>query len=165
MGTFSFKYKFRGRECKDSGVLICWDFKHHCGSFQGGVRPPSFLSVASVSCLCLIPRLGARFTTTGVEGNSEVTAFTFGLLKTGDKKPAARKESRILKDVIYHLCQTPARTVWKTARRVRKHSLLSIFESQRVHRVSCCSTLFHTLLHRDANKGHKYELVPLIMVI
>lgn len=48
---------------------------------------------------------GARFATTGVEGSGEVTAFTFGLLKTGDKKSAARKESRILKDVIYHLCQ------------------------------------------------------------
>lgn len=69
------------------------------------------LSVVFVCCLCLIPRLGARFTTTGVEGNGEVTAFTFGLLKTGDKKPAARKESRILKDVIYHLCQTSAKTV------------------------------------------------------
>jgi len=51
-----------------------------------------------------------RFTTAGVEGNREVTAFTFGLLKTGDKKPAARKESKIIKDVIYHLCQNSAKT-------------------------------------------------------
>lgn len=32
-----------------------------------------------------------------------VTAYAFGLLKTGDKKPAARKESRAVKDVIYRL--------------------------------------------------------------
>lgn len=54
---------------------------------------------------------GARLLTTGVEVSGEVTAFTFGLLKTGDKKPAARKESKILKVVIYHLCQTSGKTV------------------------------------------------------
>lgn len=68
-----------------------------------------------------------RFTTTGVEVNWEVTAFTFDLLKTGDKKPAEGKESRILKSVIYHVCQNSAETGWKTASKVRKHSLLSIF--------------------------------------
>lgn len=39
----------------------------------------------------------------------EVKAFTFGLLKTGDKKPAARKESGL--DVIYHLCQNSDKTI------------------------------------------------------
>lgn len=73
------------------------------------------------------PQKGARLLTTGVEVSGEVTAFTFGLLKTGDKKPAARKESKILKVVIYHLCQTSAKTVRKTATRVRKQGLLSIF--------------------------------------
>lgn len=53
----------------------------------------------------------ARFSATGVEVSYEVEAFTFGLLKTGDRKPAARKESKTLKVVIYHLCQTSAKTV------------------------------------------------------
>lgn len=34
---------------------------------------------------------GARLVATGVEGSVEVAAFTFGLLKTGDKKPAAKE--------------------------------------------------------------------------
>lgn len=75
----------------------------------------------------LIPFLAVRFISTGAESNREVTAFKFGLLKTGDKKPAAIEESRILKDVIYHLCQKSARTGRKTAGGVRQHSLLSIF--------------------------------------
>lgn len=52
-----------------------------------------------------------RFSTTGVGVSSKVTAFTFGLLKTGDKKPAVRKASKTLQVVIYHLCQTSAKIV------------------------------------------------------
>lgn len=93
--------------------MICCFFKflHFKAAYH--ISEPTFEPFVS----CLLSSLNtlttniARFSTTGVEVSGEVTAFTFGLLKTGDKKPAVRKESKTLKVVIYLLCQTSAKTV------------------------------------------------------
>lgn len=93
--------------------MICWF--QFCISRQPIADPSLHLCPQCRVCVLSSPNTsttkGARLLTTGVEVSGEVTAFTFGLLKTGDKKPAARKESKILKVVIYHLCQTSAKTV------------------------------------------------------
>lgn len=108
--------------------MICW-FLNFCISRKPITYPSLHLCPQRPVCLLSSPNSltinVARFSPTGVEVSSQVAAFTFGLLKTGDKKPAARKESKTLKVVIYHLCQTSAKTVWKTAPRVRKQALLS----------------------------------------
>lgn len=105
-------------------------------------RHPQVFILVSISSFCLVLPETLRFITTGVEVNWKFTAFTFGLLKTGDKKPARGKESRILKGVIYHICQNSAEC-WDWMKK----------RPRRLENVVCCqyfnpavSTLCHTLL-------------------